>query len=80
MHTLQIYKNKYDMTPYSQKPRKSCVIQWPPEMWEAHFSILGLPVPESYRKPIHLQGQVDNLTEDGEQTGEETKHDIRHML
>lgn len=62
MHELHIYKNPYDLTPWSQKPDPGlrCVRRASPEEWETIFAVIGVPMPEQYRKPVHLQGQVEN--------------------
>ena len=61
MHELRIYKNLYDLTPYSRKPDLSwrCVRRNTPEEWEKLFACIGEPMPEQYKRPVHLQGQVD---------------------
>lgn len=61
MHELRIYKNLYDLVSYSRKPDPSlrCVRRASPEQWAELFACIGEPMPELYKKPVHLQGQVD---------------------
>ena len=68
MHELHIYKNLYDLTPYSQKPDPSlrCVRRASPKEWEKIFAFLGEPMPEDYKRPAHLQGQGDKHRTNGD--------------
>ena len=68
MHERRIYKNLYDLTPWSRRPDLSwrCFKRNSPEEWEKMFAVLGVPMPEEYKKPVHLQAQVEKHDTDGE--------------
>ena len=74
MHELGIYKNLYDLTPWSRRPDPSlrCVRRNSPEEWKKIFDFLGEPMPEDYKLPVHLQGQAKNYGTNDDQLDAKT--------